>query len=347
MRLAGKNLSVVAGFAFAIVALAACGSGNTADSGSNSNTASSGDTADSGGSIEATEPPAVPAVVLPVVGECWDYPKTDYWSLDGAPVDCASKHTAQTVWVGELPATVVERPFTVLDELKKKYTQPDGIVDYTHITDADRVIKDADDESMKVSFKSCRVAMNSLIGADLQGGGTMSNLFSTDITGPSIEQWAAGARWLRCNAAAHTPANESVESVGLMTLPEDITGVMRTPAGIQFNYCYDYKGDNFIRAVCGTPEAKNMNLVISSTIPQPGGMVWAGKKAAEKTSEKFCLSFISGYEKDSNSGTYNYWGVYEKADGSRTTGYTKNTWGTDKATFACGVSAENYKQPSP
>jgi hypothetical protein len=333
MRLAGKNLSVVAGFAFAIVALAACGSGDTADSGSSS---------------EVTEPPVVPAVVLPVVGECWDYPKAYSRSLEGAPVDCASKHTAQTAWVGELPATMVERPFTVFEELKKKYTQADGTVDYTNMTDAEQAADDAAYEPLDSSYSDCRVAINSVVGADLQGGATMTTVFYTDISGPSIDEWAAGARWLRCNTVAKTPANDDgAESVGLMTLPEDITGVMRTPAGIQFNYCYDYKGDNFIRAVCGTPEAKNMNLAISSTIPQPGGMVWAGKKAAEKTSEKFCLSFISGYEKDSNSGTYNYWGVYEKADGSRTTGYTKNTWGTDKATFACGVSAENYKQPSP
>jgi hypothetical protein len=184
-----------------------------------------------------------------------------------------------------------------------------------------------------------------VIGADLQGGGTMATIFAIDLSGPSIEEWATGARWLRCNAGANTPADDGAESVGLMTLPEDITGVMRTPAGKQFNYCYDYKGDNEVRAVCGTPEAKYMNLTISATIPQPGGIVWAGKKAAKKTVTKFCRAFVQNYVKNSSTFYFGAWGIYEEADGARTEGYTENTWGTDKATFACSVIANNYQYP--
>jgi len=332
MRLAKKNLSVVAGFAFAIVALAACGSG---------------DTADSGGSIEASEPPVAPAVVLPVVGECWDYPKMDGWSLDGAPVDCASKHTAQTVWVGELPATVVERPFTVLDEFKKKYTQADGIVDYTDMTDVETEESRAINKLLQVPFKSCRVAMNSSIGADLPDGVTMRSRFTADITGPDIEEWAAGARWLRCNASAKTPTDSGVESVGLMTLPEDIRGVMRAPEGIKFNYCYAFGDDGVANgSVCGTPEAKDAWLSISIRIPQPKNMVWAGKKAAQKKTSEVCEAFVRDYVKILPTSAWAA-GWYENPDGKQKDGYTKNTWGTDKATFGCGVKQENYKQPNP
>ena len=77
--------------------LTACTSANTeAPTVDGSSTPSAFPTAPASASPTATPAP----IVAPVVGECWDQPDTDQWSLAGAPVSCDSPHTGQTVWVG-------------------------------------------------------------------------------------------------------------------------------------------------------------------------------------------------------------------------------------------------------
>ncbi len=326
--------------AMAIVALTSCASGDI-DSGEPSAVTSE----------NVADPPASPTVVLPVEGQCWDFPTAKGWTLEGSPVDCSDKHTMQTAWVGELPETVMERPFTVFEELSEKYRQADGEVDYTDITEVDRIDQDAAAAVMESSWDECKVQVMTLIGADLPNGVTMANEFSTDVSGPSINEWDAGARWIRCNAMDFRALEGGGYDTELTPLPVNISGILRTPAGLAFNSCMTSKAESAVvitGVFCEKQETKNdtIYVTVSNNVPHPKDTAWVSKKQANKVAEQVCISFLNGYAKDKSYYFFDWQGVYRNTDGDRVYGFSKATWGTDEASFVCWIHRDDYQRPA-
>jgi len=297
------------------------------------------------GAAESASPePVEISVTIPKVADCWDQTNMDNWVLEGTLTNCVSEHNGQTIWVGELPDTVLENPFTVMEGFKAVNAGADGKVDWDSINDRDRAEYDTQLALLDTSFSECKTELNEVIGANSPDGSTMTTIFSTDETGPSQSEWDEGARWIRCNATAKVPVNEGEPSAGLMQLPEDLYSVMLTDDGRQFNYCWKNGDTGTERAICGTPKAKQMFLTLSSRFPQADVKPWVSKKWADKQAKDFCNDAVRPYMK-SNKAKYRYWGLYENSAEARVRGFSKATWGTDKATFACAINQGSYGFP--
>jgi hypothetical protein len=286
-------------------------------------------------------------VVLPQVGDCWDQANLSNWVLDGTLALCGQEHNGQTVWVGELPASLTENPFTRMEELKAENLGPDGEVNWDEMSAENRTEFDSARALLDIPLEKCNVALNKLIGANSSDGSIMFTIFSRATTGPSDAEWANGARWIRCNAIAKVPVNEGQESAGYLALPQFLEGVMRTRQGLQFNYCYQRGGkrDGDV-AICGTPEAKGMSLIISTWFPQVSEKTYVGRKWAYQRAGEFCRDAVENYWNGNSKAQYAAWGLYVNREGDRVEGFSKSTWGTEKANFACSISQGSYQHPS-
>jgi len=294
---------------------------------------------------QASPTPVEILLAIPQVGDCWDQANLDHWVLEGILTSCVNEHTGQTVWTGVLPDTVVDNPFTDMEDFKAANAGVDGKVDWESVSDADRADYDAQLALLDNSFKECRVELNKLIGASSPDGSTMLTILSTDVTGPSRGEWAEGARWIRCNTAAKVPVNEGDPLAGLMALPQRLHDVMRTKIGRQFNYCWKNGNTGTERAICGTPEAKGMWLTISTSFPQKPGLPWVSKKWAAEKAVDFCRIATDDYWNLKET-FIKGWGRHLDAQGKSVNGDTKATWSTDKATFACAILQGGYKYPT-
>jgi hypothetical protein len=264
--------------------------------------------------------------------------------LNGTATSCSGEHTGQTIWVGILPDTVLENPFTFMEDFKAANEGADGKVDWDAVSDPVRAEYDTRLALLDTSFSECRTELNELIGANSPDGSTMTTIFTTDVTGPTQSEWDAGARWTRCNAAAKVPVNNGEPAAGLMPLPEDLFNLMLTDDRRPFNYCWETGDTGSESAICGTPEAKGMFLTISSRFPQSDVKPWVSKKWADQQARDFCYDAIDPYMKPKKA-KFRYWGLYENSSGKRVEGFTKATWGTDKATFACAINQGSYGFP--
>lgn len=109
-----------------------------------------------------------PATAVPNVGDCYDYKANDTKAeAAGAPaVDCGTKHTAQTYWVGTLP---------------------DSFGNPAKASGAARL----------AATKPCTTAaVHQAVGLNDRA---MPSRFQTIEVFPSKPQWQAGERWVRCD----------------------------------------------------------------------------------------------------------------------------------------------------
>ena len=296
------------------------------------------------------------AVATPVDGECWDYPAMDHWVLEdnaaAKRVDCTQEHTAQTVWLGELPATVTENPFSVMDGIQAAYPTADGDVDLDRATAAEQASYEAMGELLSPAFAECRKALDRRSGAMAVAGLHQYSLLATDITGPGADAWAAGARWIRCNAAAESPDGDPSEATRLMTLPVSIDGVLMSEAGMQFRKCFSVskKTGRERTADCRTEAADTMWLHITEAIPQPRGNQWGGIDKAIVVARTLCVRAVQSLQPTRTASQLidqlGVWGFHEAKDGTITPGFRKSTWGKPNSFFGCALRTPYFIAPT-
>ncbi len=118
---------------------------------------------------------SVAAAAVPRVGDCWSAPDGDAaeswtWWQGAPPVDCATEHNAITLAVGQLPD---DFPY-----------EPDGDGSLPLVG-----------EKLGAVAAACRVPGWEGIG--LREGSRVTSLWYL----PTPREWAAGARWVRCDIA--------------------------------------------------------------------------------------------------------------------------------------------------
>jgi hypothetical protein len=108
---------------------------------------------------------ADPAYQAPVVGQCFDMSVAELSesSYSEAAVDCGAEHTSQVIAVAQLPDALTY--------------DSSGLVAF--------------------AFETCGPAQRKVVGASKLG--VRLTAYSFGFFGPTAEQQAAGARWLRCD----------------------------------------------------------------------------------------------------------------------------------------------------
>ena len=285
-----------------------------------------------------------------MLGECWNYPLPDYWTVEDNPaatkVDCAERHTAVTVWTGELGATVTENPFAVMTAIKAKYTAADGTVDMDGASQSDKDANQAAFDTLRTSFAECRKALGMEVGTTLPNGFVQASIFGTDITGPPAADWDNGARWLRCNATAQVPKSFGKKETPMTALPTSIKGVMQGKASQRFRECFrtDAKG-RATYANCTSQAAENMWMTATSALPQRQGMPWVSRKRAIDTAVNACRVAVQPirnarfWNQDNN---ISVWASSTAADGTVGYGLNKATWGKPGSHFICRIANAEF-----
>ncbi|MCW2814473.1 MAG: hypothetical protein JWN84_1928 [Nocardioides sp.] len=136
------------------------------------------------------DPDQVDAVEPPEAGACRQLTLEDVAAATNATetVDCASKHTAETYDVGELPAD----------------------------------LEDADYDSPEVgafAYETCDTGLQTFLGADESL--SMRTVLSWAWFRPSREAWDDGARWYRCDVVGG-----GEQSASLVPLPATARGLL-------------------------------------------------------------------------------------------------------------------------
>lgn len=349
---------LIGALAVSALALGACTSATSAEAPSAGQSAGAGS---SSAPASALASPSASAAAVdlgtPIVGECWDYPDSNFWVLeanpDATPVDCEEPHTAQVVWVGSVADDLAENPFTTMATLGDPYRAATGRVDWDKVPADVRGKIDAQSERVDPAFEACRDAILDVTGARAVGGMTQTTLFRPDVTGPSDEQWAAGARWVRCLVNATLPENGSAKPRPLMELPATLDGVLNRSSGTKYRYCWRFpkNSDEAVYAECGSSKARNMWLTVTSKLPQPANIRFVSKGQAESMARSVCLTALSKLLTRRTTAeianVMNVWGYTEMKDGEIRKGFFRKSWGKPNAFIGCAVPSRGFSASVP
>lgn len=349
---------LIGALAVSALALGACTSATSAEAptaGQSEGTGSSSATSSATARTPASAPPA--DLGTPVVGECWDYPDSNFWVLEANPdatrVGCDEPHTAQTVWVGTVEDDLPENPFTTMTALGDPYRAASGRVDWDTVPTDVREKIDAQSDRVDPAFEACREAILDVTGARAVGGMTQTMLFQSDITGPSDKQWVAGARWVRCMVNASLPASSSAKPRALMQLPATLDGVLNRSSGTKYRYCWRIpeNSDKAVYAQCGSSKARNMWLTVTSTLPQPANIRFISGGQAASVARSVCLSALSALLTQRTNAeianAMNVWGYTRMKDGEIREGFFRKSWGRSNAFISCAVPSRGFAASLP
>jgi hypothetical protein len=146
------------------------------------------------GSPAATKPAAETIAAAPKVGDCWNSTRGHLVGVsfgDDAAVACNQKHNAVTYRIGTLPSG--------LTYAKIVYDRLSGIKVVTDTCNNER-------------------ASRYLGHGDLRPPLRLDNVFFA----PSRQQWAAGARWFRCDLGFPDIISDSTKRLDWQPLPADL-----------------------------------------------------------------------------------------------------------------------------
>jgi hypothetical protein len=322
------------------------GSAGSAGGGSGpSGVSAGGSAAPGGGNSPSTVPgtpspgaPSAPPIVVPAkVGHCFNYKSIDHWVLDeSTTVDCAKKHTAQTVYVGTLtdPAAI---SFDEAGRISDAAAKAGGVA---KLPAADQAKWAGYTAALVPLSKACDVAIAKRTRSR-QGAVVTSSLFTADFTGPTQAEWDKGARWVRCNVVAHLVPDDYDASQALLKIPTDLKSALDT---MKFRNCWIplEQGKAAKSVPCSSKTARRGAwLTISDVIPT-GRSAYPGQKGALDVAKGKCLNLARSFA-TSGSPSVRWWSWHEKANGSTASGVSKGTWGTDKAHLGCAISNWQFK----
>ena len=190
------------------------------------------------------------ASAAPLVGACYSY-KTAVLTEASTPapaVDCTAQHTAETYFVGTVPAS-----FGLPSEASKAKILAAG--------------------------RPCTVrAMNSYLGLQDR---ELPSRFRTVVLFPTDDQWAAGERWVRCDVVLQGGLQLKAYAGTAAAL------VAATPAE-QFNFCTPQEPNARATAAypCLSPR-KNWIKVLDQELGGPGSS-FPGTSTVERKTRALC-----------------------------------------------------------
>lgn len=191
-----------------------------------------------------------PAAAAPAVDACYAYKAAvlEEGTSTAPAVDCSAQHTAQTYYVGTLPAS-----FGLPSEASQAARLSAG--------------------------RPCTVAaMNSYLGlSDRQ----LPSRFQTVVLFPTDEQWAAGERWVRCDVVLQG-------GLKLKSFTGTAAALVAATPAAQFNFCTPAEPNARATAAypCLNPK-KNWIKVLDKELGGPGSK-FPGTSTVERKTRALC-----------------------------------------------------------
>jgi hypothetical protein len=191
-----------------------------------------------------------PASAAPAVDACYAYKASVLEERSsGAPaIDCNALHTAQTFFVGTLPASF-------------------GLP------------SDATQAAILSAGRPCTVAaMNSYLGTPDRA---LPSRFQTVVLFPTDEQWAAGERWVRCDVVLQG-------GLQLKSFTGTAAALVAATPAAQFNFCTPVEPNARATAAypCLNPR-KNWIKVLDKELGGPGSS-FPGTSTVERKTRALC-----------------------------------------------------------
>ncbi|WP_240770176.1 septum formation family protein [Nocardioides sp. GY 10127] len=217
----------------------------------------------------------------PSVGACRQLTAADIAadSNSSATVDCSSRHTAETFASGELPARLAD--------------------------DA----ADSEQVSLWVHTR-CTTRFEKHLGADESTA--MRTILSWVWFRPTDEEWAAGARWFRCDLVGGGPQLD-----GYRSLPESTKGLLATPDDV-WMLCVDGETLESGQQVDCSSEHTWRAVTTIKVVPYPD-TPYPGDATVESTTKDYCEESVDawlGYPDDFDY-AYTWFGQDAWAQGNR------------------------------
>lgn len=206
MRLTRRAVAV----ALTTAVLAACGGGGSGGSSG----APSGPAEPQSAATITSAPTTVPAFVTPRVGECRGPISREIIKADSdarPTVGCDQPHGSETAFVDSLPAPVAALPYDEVAALTE------------------------DSPELLPILGQCREESDHYLGESPTGpdAAPVTNLFVPFYI-PTAEEWAEGARWLRCDAVT-----EPFDGQATWATTESLRGILtRGPLPASLRACY-------------------------------------------------------------------------------------------------------------
>lgn len=203
-----------------------------------------------GGLVLTTLIAAGPAAASPVVGACYAYKSAvlEDVSTNAPAVACTTQHTAETFYVGNLPASF---------GLPSKASQAKRLS----------------------AGRPCTVrSMNAYLGIPTR---VLPSRFLTKVLFPTDEQWAAGERWVRCDVVLQG-------GLSLKGFAGAASSLVASAPSTQFDFCTPGQPNAKATSAfpCLNPK-KNWIKVLDQDLGGPGSS-FPGTTSVERRTRNLC-----------------------------------------------------------
>ena len=351
-----RVITPLIGLAVVSVVVAGCTSGSTAgssagpDGGSSgaggagadapgaSGAAASGAAGGTGGTTAGSatltpSPSATPIIIPAKVGDCFNYKSIDHFTLDEeTKVACSKKHTAITVYVGNL-TDLNAISFEQAGDIDSRARKAGGV---NKLPSADQTAWAAYAAALAPVSEQCDKAIVKATRAKLPNGVVSSSLFTSDLTGPTQAEWDKGARWVRCNTVAKLVPDDFNPVTPLIRLPVPLKSALTKSAA--FRNCWiPLQQNKKVRSVSCTSKTAGRGawLTLSDQIATPKS-AWPGQKGAVAAAKQPCINLTRHFT-STKAVTARWWVWHMAPDGTPKSGGSKATWGTPNSHIGCAM----------
>jgi hypothetical protein len=191
--------------------------------------------------------------------------------------------------------------------------------------------------SMEATRVECVRIIDETVGATLPSGITQATVLTTDLTGPTPEQWAAGDRWVRCNVVARLAPDAASPVERLIPLRPDLVNALDDAT---YRVCSQGSPDGARIPCADGVGQEDVWLTISDVVPTPS-IPWPGDQGAQEAAVLACVN-VAEQAGIPAAPTMEATGRTVGADGVATSGFSPDTWGTDAAQITCAVPLAQF-----
>lgn len=227
--------------------------------------------------LTALVAPPMAGAAEPVVGTCYDYPKSTLGKVSSSatPVPCTAKHTAETYDARTLP-------------------------------DSFGLPSKASTAARLSAAEACSVAaMNAHVGLTDR---RLPSRFLTAVLFPTNEQWKAGERWMRCDVVLQG-------GTSLVTVTKPMAEVVAAAPAEQFDFCTPGtpNAKNTSAFPCTKPKV-NWIKVLDKDLGSPG-TAFPGTRTVENRTKALCRA--QGKQWNGKEKYPGWWAIWPTAKGWR------------------------------
>lgn len=325
--------AVTAAAAFGVLACTACmATSGTASPSSASTSASSPSPSAAAGTSSS-------AAATAQVGDCFDI-GTDYaaianrWVIDSPAVPCTpGTYTLQTIAVYDVPTDL---PASI-PEIDRAQAEADALPEGTSPSQETQDMLDKAGTALRASFDECWADFTDLVHRQTIGDITRTDMLFTFLSGPNEQEWADGARWLRCGVIMTLSPDSTRPSLTLLPLPAELANAANV---LSTQLCSHGTGAGLVVLACDNPDLpEDAWLTLSLGTPVSSLDEYPGEAKARQVLQGACADFASHFIKPGTTlADADFDARVYLVDGTNVDDWSmKRTWNHPDMLFLCVV----------